>query len=169
METGLALSVVAAVLVVAGVVWLTRLTYNAAPRLALIGGIFGVFGYLAVLFDDALSSASVAAVRGLDTGQATSVVDRIGSGALAAVGPVTIFGDIGIALLGVAALRLGVPRWGAAVIAAGALAQYVGFGAGSRALAAAGFAILLVGLAMVVRTAIGGTLAARDSVVAQPA
>lgn len=169
METGLVLNIAATVLVIAGVVWFTRLTHRVAPRLALVAGILGVFGYLAVLFDDALSAASAAAVRGLDVGQATSVVDRIGSGALVAPGPLTIFGDIGLGLLGLAAVRLGVAWWAAAAIDVGALAQFAGFGAGSRALAAVGFAVLLFGLAMVVRTALGAPSVRREAVAAQPA
>lgn len=169
METGLVLSLVASVLVIAGVVWLARWTYDAAPRMALTGGVFGVFGFLAVVFQDALSSASAAAVRGLDIGQATSVIDRIDSGALAAAGPVTIFGDIGLVLFGLAAVRLGVARWVAAVIIVGAIAQYAGFGAGSRALTAVGFAVLLLGFAAVVRSALGAPSARPETVAAQPA
>jgi hypothetical protein len=80
------------------------------------------------------------------------VLDRIHSGAIAALGPLSIIGAIGLALLGLAAVRAGAPRWAGAAIAVGALAEGAGFAAGTKALVIIAFAVLFLGLLQAVRT-----------------
>ena len=78
------------------------------------GGALGVFGLLAVLFENGVAAAGPAIVGGLDRIQATVVLDRIHSAAaITALGPLAITGDIGLALLGIAAVKAGAPRWAA--------------------------------------------------------
>ena len=127
MITGMALSSIAVVLLIAGIIWFALALAPRAPRLAMAGGVLGVFGLLVVLFENGVAAAFPAIVGGLDRIQATSVLDRIHSGAaITALGPLSIIGDIGLALLGLAAVKAGAPRWAGAAIAVGALA------AGSR-------------------------------------
>jgi hypothetical protein len=86
------------------------------------GGVLGVSGLLVVLFENGAAAAFPAIAGGLDRIQAAFVLDRIHSGAITALGPLSIIGDIGLALLGLAAVKAGAPRWAGAAIAAGALA-----------------------------------------------
>jgi hypothetical protein len=134
MITALALSSVAVVLLIAGVIWLALALAPRAPRLAVAGGVLGVFGLLVVLFEN-------------------SVLDRIHSGAaLTALEPLSITGDIGLALLGIAAVKAGAPRWAGAAIVVGALAEGAGFATGTRAVVIIAFAVLFLGLLQAVRT-----------------
>jgi hypothetical protein len=83
------------------------------------------------------------------------VLDRIHSAAaITALGPLSIIGDIGLALLGIAAVKAGAPRWAGAAIVARALTEGAGFATGSRALVITAFAVLFVGLLQAVRTLI---------------
>ena len=152
MITGMALSSIAVVLLIAGIIWFALALAPRAPRLAMAGGVLGVFGLLAVLFENGVAAAFPAIVGGLDRIQATSVLDRIHSGAITALGPLSIIGDIGLALLGLAAVKAGAPRWAGAAIAVGALAQGAGFATGTKALVIIAFAVLFVGLLQAVRT-----------------
>jgi hypothetical protein len=111
---------------------------------------------LAVLFDDAVHVSGSLVVDGMTTDQATKALKPLTSGGVFAVGPLSELGDVGIILLAIAALRLGLPRWAAVVLCVGVIGEGIGFGAGSRYLVAAGFALTAVGAAMVVRTALGG-------------
>jgi hypothetical protein len=151
---GLAFNAIAAVLLIAGVVWFAWVTYEQSPRLAFAGGVLGVVGLLAILFDDAVHVAGSLMVAGLGTTQATDGFHRVISGGSAAVGPLSELADIGIILLAVAALKISLPRWAAALVAAGGVVQGLGFATGNRYVAAAGFAASFVGFAMVVRTAL---------------
>ena len=155
MIAGMALSSIALVLLIAGIIWFALALAPRAPRLAMAGGVLGVFGLLAVLFENGIAAASPAIAGGLDRIQATSVLDRIHSGAITALGPLSIIGDIGLALLGLAAVKAGAPGAGAA-IAIGALAQGPGFATGAKALVIIAFAVLFLGLLQAVRTLAAG-------------
>ena len=152
MITSMALSSIAVVLLIAGIIWFALALAPRAPRLAMAGGVLGVFGLLAVLFENGVAAAFPAIVGGLDRIQAAFVLDRIHSGAITALGPLSIIGDIGLALLGLAAVKAGAPRWAGAAIAIGALAQGAGFATGTKALVIIAFAVLFVGLLQAVRT-----------------
>jgi hypothetical protein len=153
MITSMALNSIAVVLLIAGVIWLALALAPRAPRLALAGGLLGVFGLLVVLFENGVAAAGPAIVGGLDRIEATFVLDRIHSAAaITALGPLAITGDIGLALLGIAAVKAGAPRWAGAAIVAGALAEGAGFATGTKALVITAFAVLFVGLLQAVRT-----------------
>jgi hypothetical protein len=152
MITGMALSSIAVVLLIAGIIWLALALAPRAPRLAMAGGVLGVFGLLVVLFENGVAAAFPAIVGGLDRIQAAFVLDRIHSGAITALGPLSIIGDIGLALLGLAAVKAGAPRWAGAAIAVGALAEGAGFATGTKALVIIAFAVLFLGLLQAVRT-----------------
>ena len=152
MITALALNSIAVALLIAGVIWLALALTPRVPRLALAGGLLGVFGLLAVLFDNGVAATGPAIVTSLDPTQAIAVLDRIHSGAISALGPLSVFGDIGLVLLGIAAVKAGAPRWAGAAIAVGALAEGAGVATGSRALVIIAFAVLFAGLLQAVRT-----------------
>jgi hypothetical protein len=152
MITSTALSTIAVVLLIGGLIWFALALAPRAPRLAMAGGVLGVFGSLVVLFENSVAAAFPAIVGGLDQAQATSVLDRIHSGAITALGPLSIIGAIGLALLGLAAVKAGAPRWAGAAIAVGALAEGAGFAAGTKALVIIAFAVLFLGLLQAVRT-----------------
>ncbi len=110
-------------------------------------------GLLAVLSENSAAAAFPAIVGGLDRTQAAFVLDRIHSGtAITALGPLSIIGDIGLALLGLAAVKAGAPRWAGAAIAIGAFAEGAGFATGTKALVIIAFAVLFLGLLQAVRT-----------------
>jgi hypothetical protein len=166
MIAGMTLSISAGILLVAGTIWLALTLAPRAPRLAMAGGVLGVLGMLIVLFENSLGAAAPAIVAGLDQAQATAVLNRIqSSAAISALEPVSILGNIGIALLGIAVAKAGAPRWAAAMIVIGALGYGPGFATGSKILVIVSFALLFIGLVSAVRT-----LAARSepSLAAQP-
>jgi hypothetical protein len=143
---------IAVVLLIAGVIWLALALAPRAPRLALAGGVLGVFGLLTVLFENSVAAAGPAIAGALDRTQATFVLDRIHSGAISALEPLALTGDIGLALLGLAAVKAGAPRWAGAAIIAGALAEGAGFATGTKTLVIIAFAVLFLGLLQTVRT-----------------
>jgi hypothetical protein len=155
MITGMALGLIAVALLIAGIIWLAIALAPHAPRLAMAGGVLGVFGLLVVLFENSVAAAGPAIVTGLDRIQATAMLDRIHSGAISALEPLSVAGDIGLVLLAIAAVKAGAPRWAGAAIAAGALAEGAGFATGTRALVITAFAVLFVGLLQAVRTLAG--------------
>ena len=116
------------------------------------GGVLGVFGLLVVLFENSVAAAGPAIVGALDRAQAAAVLDHVHSGAVSALEPLSVIGDVGLALLGIAAVKAGAPRWAGAAIAAGALAEGAGFATGTRALVIIAFAVLFLGLLQAVRT-----------------
>ena len=152
MITGMTLSIIALVLLIAGTLWLALALAPRAPRLAIAGAVLGVFGALVVLFQNSVDAAAPAIASGLGHAQATVMLERVHSGAIAAVEPLALLGDIGIALLGIAALKAGAPRWAAAAIAVGALGEGAGFATGTKALVIISFALLFAGLLPTVRT-----------------
>jgi hypothetical protein len=151
MITGMTLSIIALVLLIAGTLWLALALAPRAPRLAIAGGVLGVFGALVVLFENSVAAAAPTIASGLGHAQATAMLERVHSGAIAAVEPLSLLGGIGIALLGIAALKAGAPRWAAAAIAVGALGQVAGFATSTKALVVTSFAILFAGLLPAVR------------------
>ncbi len=152
MITGMTLSIIALVLLIAGTLWLALALAPRAPRLAVAGAVLGVFGALAVLFQNSVAAATPAIASGLGHAQATAMLERVHSGAIAAVEPLALLGNIGIALLGIAALTAGAPRWAAAAIAAGALGEGAGFATSTKALVVISFAVLFAGFLPAVRT-----------------
>ena len=152
MIAGMALNLIALVLLIAGISWLALAVGPRAPRLALAGGVLSVFGLLVVLFENSVGAVAPAIVGTLGRAQAVAVLDRIHSGAISAPEPLSLAGDIGIALLGIAAVKAGAPRWAGAAIVIGALAEGAGFATGTKALVIISFVFLFVGLLQVVRT-----------------
>lgn len=166
---GFAINAIAATLLVGGIVWFAWIAYERSPRLAVAGGVLGVLGMLAVLFDDAVHVAGSLVVGGMSTDAATTALHPLTSGGVFAVGPLSELGDVGIILLAIAAVRRGLPRWAAVVLCVGVIGEGAGFGAGSRYLAAAGFALTAIGLAMVVRTVLANAPAPRAALTPQHA
>ena len=152
MIAGMTLRTTGLILLVAGTVWLALTLAPRAPRLAMAGGVLGVLGSLVVLFENGVGAAAPAIVDTLDRAQATAVLDHINSGPISALDPLSILGDIGIALLGIAVARAGAPRWAAAAIVIGALGEGAGFATGTKALVIISFALLFAGLLQAVRT-----------------
>jgi hypothetical protein len=150
MIAGMTLSMIAVISLIAGTAWLALTLAPRAPRLAMAGGVLGVLGALVVLFESSVGAAAPAIVDTLDRTQATAVLDHISS-SVSALGPVSIAGDIGLALLGIAALKAGAPRWAAALIVIGALGYGPGFATGTKALVIISFALLFAGLLSAVR------------------
>jgi hypothetical protein len=150
---GMAASTIGVVLLIAGLIWLAFAIAPRAPRLAMAGGVLGVLGLLIVLFENSVRAAAPAIVGALNRAQATAVLDRINSGAaISALEPLAILGDIGIALLGIAVVKAGAPRWAAAAIVVGAVGEGVGFATDTKALVVISFALIFVGLLQAVRT-----------------
>jgi hypothetical protein len=153
MIAGIALSAIGVVLLTAGIVWLALALAPRAPTLAIAGGVLGVLGSLLVVFTTGVDATAPAIVQGLDPAQATATLHRIqSSAAISGLGPIKLLGDIGIALLGIAVIKAGAPRWAAAAIAIGALGEGVGFATHTKAVVIVAFAIMFVGLAEAVRT-----------------
>jgi hypothetical protein len=153
MIAGIALSAIAVALLTGGIVWLALELARHAPKLALTGGVLAVFGSLVIVFVTGVSAAAPAIVSGLGPAQATATLHSIQSSvAVTGLEPLQIVGDVGLALLGIAATRAGAPRWAAGAIAIGALGEGAGFGTGTKALVIVAFAILFVGLLETVRT-----------------
>jgi hypothetical protein len=151
MIAGMTLRTTGLILLIAGAVWLALTLAPRAPRLAMAGGVLGVLGSLVVLFESGVGAAAPAIVDTLDRAQATAVLDRISTGAISALDPLAILGDIGIALLGIAVARAGAARWAAAAIVIGALGEGAGFATGTKALVIVSFALLFAGLLQAVR------------------
>lgn len=68
---GMALNMIAVVLLIAGTVWLAFALAQRAPRMAMAGGVLGA---LAVLFEDSVAAAEPSIVKGLDRARATAVI-----------------------------------------------------------------------------------------------
>ncbi len=153
---GLTLQTISVTLLIAGTVWLALALSRHAGGLALAGGVLGVLGSLVVLFENGVAAAAPSVVRGLGSGQATAALDRIhSSAAVSALEPISLLGDIGLALLGLAVVRAGGSRVSGAAIAIGALAEGAGFASGTKAVVVVAFAVLFLGLADAVRTLVG--------------
>lgn len=149
----MSLQVIAIVLLIAGIVWLAVTQRAHAPRLSLWGGVLGVAGSLVVLFEDGVAAAAPAIVQSLDPAHAQVVLEAIErSAAVKALEPFSLAGDVGLALLAFAAARAGAPRWVAAAVTLGAFGEGFGFATATRAVLIAGFALLFVGLAALVRS-----------------
>jgi len=153
MIAGIALSAIAVMLLTGGIVWLALELARQAPRLALAGGVLGVFGSLLIMFLTGVSAAAPAIVHVLSPVRATATLHGIqSSAAVKGLEPLQLLGDLGIALLGIAAIRAGAPRWAGIAIVVGAFGEGAGFGTASKAVVIGAFAVLFVGLIEVVRT-----------------
>lgn len=153
MIAAIALSVIGVVLLTAGIVWLALTLAQHAPRLALVGGALGVLGSLVVVFLDGVGAAAPTIVQALDPAHATTTLHSIQSStAVTGLEPLQLLGDIGVALLGIAAVSAGAPRWAAAAIVIGALGEGAGFGTGTKTLVVIAFAIVFAGFVEAVRT-----------------
>lgn len=153
MIAGLALSTIAVVLLTAGIVWLALMLAQRSPGLVIPGAVLGVFGSLAVAFLNGVGAAAPTIVHELDPARATATLHHIqSSAAVSGLEPLQLLGDIGVALLGIAAVKAGTARWAAAAIAIGALGEGAGFGAQTRTVVIVAFAILFVGLVQTART-----------------
>lgn len=153
MVVGAILQGISIVLLIAGAGWFAAWLAPRARALAIAGGALAVLGSLPVVYDDGVHAAVAAIATGLGPAQATATIDHILSSAgVKAVEPFSLLGDLGLALLGVAAARAGAPRWTAAAIVLGAFGEGAGFATGTKPLVAAAFALLFVGLATAVKT-----------------
>jgi hypothetical protein len=123
MVAGMGLNLIALVLLIAGLIWLALAVAPRTPRLALAGGVLSVFGLLVVLFENSIGAVAPAIVGTLGRAEAAAVLDRIHSGAIAALEPLSLAGDVGIALLGIAAVKAGAPRWTGAALVIGAIGE----------------------------------------------
>jgi hypothetical protein len=145
------------VLLTGGIVWLALELARHAPRLALAGGVLGVFGSLLIMFLTGVSAVAPAIVHVLSPVQATAAVHGIQSSAAAkGLEPLQLLGDLGIALLGIAAITAGAPRWAGVAIVFGGFGEGAGFGTGTKAVVIGAFAVLFVGLIEVVRVLVTG-------------
>jgi hypothetical protein len=152
---GIAVSAIALVLLTAGIIWLAATLAPHAPKLAIAGGVLGVVGSLVVMFLTGVSAAAPAIVHALDPAQASATLHHVQSSAVVSgLEPLQLIGDIGLAVLGIAATKAGIPRWAAAAIAIGALGEGLGFATSTKALVILAFAVLFVGLVETVRTLI---------------
>ena len=146
--SGLGLQTLAAGLLVAGTAWLALAVAERSPKLTLTGGILGAAGLLIVLLEDGVSATTPVIAGGLDHAAATGLLERVHSGALAGLEPLSLLGDLGLALLGFAAVKAAASRWTAAAIAAGAFGEAAGFATGNKPLLLISFAVLLISFAV---------------------
>jgi hypothetical protein len=149
---GLTLQTIAISLLIGGVIWLAVTLASRTPRLALAGGVLAVVGSLIPLFENGVAATAPTLVAALDPARATTAIARIdSSAAVSALEPFSLLADLGLALLAIAAVKAGAPRWAAILVAVGAFGEGVGFGSGTRALILAAFAVLFAGFAGIVR------------------
>lgn len=145
-QLGHAISTLSIVLLTGGTIWLAVTLSRSARRLALFGGILAVAGSLIVLFEDGMSAAEPAVVAASAHTRAVGLVDHIEASAFRGLEPLALLGDLGLAVLALAAARAGAPRWAAISTAVGAFAEGAGFATGTRLVVIAGFAALFAGL-----------------------
>jgi hypothetical protein len=148
MVAGAILQNVSIVLLIAGAGWLAVALAPRARAWAVTGGTLAVLGSLPVVYDDGVHTA----VASLASTGNTALVDRILSSAgVTAVEPFSLIGDLGLAVLGVAAARAGAPRWTAVAMAVGAFGEGAGFATGTKPVVIASFVVLFAAFAVVVR------------------
>ncbi len=153
MIAAIALSTSAIVLLIGGAIWMSLALAPRATRLATAGGALAVLGSLVVLFENGIAASAPSVVRGLDPAAATAALERVhSSAAVSGLEPLSLLGDLGLALLGLAAVKAGAPRITAVAIAVGALGEGIGFATGTKPLVVGSFAVLLAGLTQAVRT-----------------
>jgi uncharacterized membrane protein len=158
MILGQVLSNIALVLLIAGTIWLAVTIVSRSPKLAVAGGVLGVLGSLVVMFEAGVHATFASIVGNLDADQARTALERIGSSAaVKGLEPLSLLGDIGLLLLGIGAVRIGLPRWAAASLGVGALMEGAGFGSSTKALVVIGFVLVFVGAVMAVRAARAAT------------
>lgn len=156
MTAGLALQAVSMPVMIAGVVWLASTLRGRSPRLAIIGGVLAVAGGLVILFEDGITATAPSISGALDPGRAASTLDHLHSSVAAGLDPLALLFDLGIVLLGFAAVRAAsAPKWLGPALTVVGLAQAVGFGSAAKPLVAASFAAMVVLLSLVVRSLTG--------------
>jgi len=152
MIAGLTLQTLSIPVMIAGVVWLATALAPKAPQLAVAGGIVGVAGAFVILFEDGLTDAGPSIVGSLDSARAVVALHQVGSSTAAAIDPLALLFDLGVALLAFGAVKIGVSRWVAVALTVSAVAQGVGFGAGARPVIAVAFAAMAVFFIVIVRS-----------------
>lgn len=153
MIAGLTVNCLALAVLVAGVVWIAVTLAPRARTLATVGGILGVGGLLLIVFENGLTAAAPSLYAALDPEQAARGWDAIhDSAAMSMLQPVSLLGGVGVALLGIAAGRLGASWWAAGAVVVGAIGQGVGFASASRPVTGIAFLLLFVGWVGVLRT-----------------
>lgn len=152
MIAGLTLQTLSIPVMIAGVVWLATALAPKAPRLAVAGGIVGVAGAFVILFEDGLTDAGPSIVGSLDSAHAAVALHQVSSSTAAAIDPLALLFDLGVALLAFGAVKIGVQRWVAVALTVSAVAQGVGFGAGARPIIAVAFAGMAVFFIVIVRS-----------------
>jgi hypothetical protein len=105
-----------------------------------------------ILFEDGLTDAAPSIVSSLDASHAAVALHQVNSSVAAALDPLALLFDVGVALLAFAAVKAGAQRWVAVALTVSAAAQGVGFGAGARPVVAIAFAAMAVLFLLVVRT-----------------
>lgn len=154
MIVGQTLSNIALVLLIAGTIWLALTIAPRSPKLALTGAIIGVLGNLIVLFEGGVQATFGSIVGSLDPTNAATAIDRVGSdAAVKGLEPLSLLAAIGLLILGIGAVRIGLPRLAAASLGIGALVEGVGFATSTKAVVVIGFVLLFVGAVMAVRAA----------------
>lgn len=162
---GVALEMIALGLLIAGTVWLAVCLARRSPKLAAWGGILAVFSYFVVAFENGTSLAAAAITQALPSPQATTALHAVAhSAGVSAVEPLSVLGIVGFVLLALALRRSAAPLWAAAGLAVGTAIETAGFAAGTRALVVAGFAVLAVSAAAVVRSLLAGAPAEAPAV-----
>lgn len=151
MTSGLTLQTLSIPFMIAGLVWLATTLVKRSPRLALTGGILGVAGGLLILFEDGLDDTAPSIVSSLQGNHATAALNQLGSSFAAAIDPLALLFDLGLALLGFAAVKAGAQRWIGPALTVCALLQGVGFASAARPVLLVSFAGMAVLLALIVR------------------
>lgn len=152
MIAGLTLQTLGIALLVGGLVWLAIRLTPSAPKLAPLAGALGVTGALFVVFENGVSAALPSLVSGLAPSQASTAVHQVTTSTVTSLEPLGVLFALGVAMLGFAAVRAGVPKWVAPVLTAGALVQTVGFASAARPLVIIGFAALIVLFTLIARS-----------------
>jgi len=170
MILGQALSNIALVLLIGGTVWLTLTIAARSPKLAIAGGVLGVFGDLVVLFEGGVRATFASIVGSIDANSASTALDRISSSAaVKGLEPLSLLGDIGLLILGIGAVKIGLDRWAAGALGIGAIVEGVGFATSVKAVVIIGFVLVFVGAVMAVRSAMTAAAAGSETATTPPA
>lgn len=144
----LALELLALALLAGAVLGLASLLTERLPGWATVGGALGLVGLLDIAIMDAKGLvASEMVVGGADRAQMAALVDRLDASAVTSALQIgSLLQTVGLIVLAVGLVRATrIPAWAAGAIAVGAVVETVGFATETPALAAAGFAVVLVG------------------------
>lgn len=162
---GATLEMIALGLLVAGTVWLALVLARRSSGLATWGGILAVFSYFVIAFENGTSLAAAAITTVLSPAQATTALHAIEhSAGVSAVEPLSVLGIVGFVLLALGLRRTAAPIWAAVGLTVGTAIETIGFAVSTRALVVAGFAVLAVSAAAVVRAFLAGETAEAPAV-----